>query len=86
MDRRCSLAYFPYSLPLHCKNIADLWSTVDSNARGMMKRDDEGVDIADGFKRDVESGDGVDVADGFKRDVQGQPGDGEEGVDVADGF
>ena len=46
-----------------------------------LRRDDEGVDIADGFKRDVDTGEGVDVADGFKRDV-----DTGEGIDVADGF
>ncbi|KAL8706322.1 MAG: hypothetical protein Q9201_000641 [Fulgogasparrea decipioides] len=48
------------------------------------KRDvvkDKGVDVADGFKRDVETSNSIDVADGFKRDV-----DTGDGVDVADGF
>ena len=46
-----------------------------------LRRDDDTVDIADGFKRDVDTGDGIDIADGFKRDV-----DTGEGVDIADGF
>ena len=52
-------------------------SHIDPNLR----RDDDGVDVADGFKREVDTGAGVDVVDGFKRDV-----DTGDGVDVADGF
>lgn len=60
--------------------------TADGSAPGVHKGP-HGVDVADGFKRDVhkEKGHpGVDVSDGFKRDVQ--MGKGHPGVDVADGF
>ncbi|KAL2037576.1 hypothetical protein N7G274_009689 [Stereocaulon virgatum] len=46
-----------------------------------LRRDKAGVDIADGFKRDMDTRPGVDIADGFKRDVKTGPG-----VDIADGF
>lgn len=40
-----------------------------SNINTILRRDDKGVDIADGFKRGLDARDGVDVAGGFKRDV-----------------
>lgn len=45
-------------------------SRVRSGVNTHLRRDEHGVNIADGFKRDIDTGDGVDVADGFKRDVE----------------
>lgn len=52
-----------------------------------VRKGHHGVDVADGFKRDVhekKAHHGIDVADGFERDVHKEKG--HHGVDVADGF